>query len=145
VADLVGRHRYQLDDKGRIPLPARFRDAFSGGGRLTLGYDGCIWAFPLEAYERRADEIRSHPISDRGARDLSRMFFGNAEEMSMDKQGRMPVPASLRTRLGIGREVVVVGVHDRLEIWDGDEWDRLDEETSPSYIAGTLSPEGRQA
>jgi MraZ protein len=144
VADLVGTHRYQLDDKGRIPLPGKFRDAFARGGKLTLGYDGCVWVFPIEEYDRMAQQIRSHPVSDRGARQLARTFFGNADDVSMDKQGRMPIPTPLRQRLELGREVVVVGAGDRLEIWDGGRWNQEDEQTIPRYLDGSLSPEGRQ-
>jgi MraZ protein len=144
VAALVGTHRYQLDDKGRIPLPVRLREAFAGGGMFTLGYDRCVWAYPAAEYERRAAEFHSLSISDEGSRATSRLFFANSEELSMDKTGRMPVPSRLREKAGIGREVVVVGAYDRLEIWDRAEWERLEAEHEPAYLAGTLAPGGRQ-
>lgn len=144
MAVLVGTHQYQLDDKGRIPLPVRLREAFAGGGMFTLGVDRCVWAFPAEEFDRRAAEFHALPISDESARAMARLFFANSEELSMDKTGRMPIPSRLREKAGIGREVVVVGVHDRLEIWDRAEWQRLEAEHEPAYLAGTIAPGGRQ-
>src|SRR5438067_7864331 len=76
VAELLGQHRYQLDSKGRIALPARFRDAFSSGVFLTLGQDGCLFAYPRDEWQRRSDEVRSRPLSGQEARAYARMFFG---------------------------------------------------------------------
>ena len=138
VAELLGQHRYQLDAKGRIALPAKFRDAFAEGVFVTLGEDGCIYAFPRQEWERRRDDARSRPLSGRVARDYARMFFGNADVLSLDKQGRLIVPQKLRQQVGLTRDAVVVGVSDRLEIWSGEAWDRYEDSRVGAYVAGAL-------
>src|SRR5439155_4118178 len=114
VAELLGQHRYQLDAKGRIALPAKFREAFAGGVYLTLGQDGCLYAYRREEWERRSGEIRSAPLSGQEARDYARMFFGNADRVELDGQGRLVIPQQLRGRIGLDREAVVLGVSERL-------------------------------
>lgn len=141
VAELLGQHRYQLDPKGRIALPAKFREAMSDGVHLTLGQDGCLWAFPDEEWRRRSEQVRSAPLTGKQSRAYSRMFFGNAEAADLDRQGRLVIPQRLRTVIGLGREVVVIGVYDWLEIWPTQAWDRYDGAHSGSYVEGTLEPD----
>jgi MraZ protein len=141
VAELLGEHHYQLDPKGRISLPAKFRDAFSEGVYLTLGQDGCLFAFPRQEWERRKAEVGALPISDPKNRAYTRMFFGSAERVEVDGQGRLVLPRHLRENAHLGRDVAVVGVSDRLEIWDGEEWGRYREAHGGSYATGALVPE----
>lgn len=138
MGGLYGTHRYQLDPKGRMSLPKGFREAFARGAFLTLGYDGCVWAFPVEEWERRKEEVKSKPLNDAEGRALGRLFFGNAESLDLDAQGRMLVPQALRTQAEIARDVVVVGVDDHMEIWDGETWERYEEPHAVAYRAGTL-------
>ena len=140
MAELLGTHGYQLDPKGRISLPARFREALADGAYLTLGQDGCLFCFPRAEWEERAEEVRSSPLSDTEGRAYSRMFFGNAEPVELDSQGRLVVPQRLRNQVGIRKEVVVVGVHDRMEIWDREANGRYLESFGGAYQAGTLYP-----
>jgi MraZ protein len=141
VAELLGQHRYQLDAKGRIALPAKFREAFERGVYLTLGQDGCLFAFPEEEWRRRSDEVRSAPLSGSEARAYGRMFFGNAEGVELDAQGRLVIPQRLRNQIRLGREAVVVGVSERLEIWAADAWDRYEDSLAGAYASGALAPE----
>jgi MraZ protein len=138
VAGLLGTHRYQLDPKGRISLPKGFRGAFADGAYLTLGHDGCVFAFPSAEWEHRSGEIQSRPLNDPEGRAYARMFFGNAEAVELDAQGRMVLPQRLRTRAGIKRETVVVGVQDRMEIWDGQAWESYEAVHDSAYQAGAL-------
>ncbi len=92
MAELLGTHSYQLDPKGRVSLPGRFREAFADGTWLTVGQDGCLFAFPRAEWERRADEIGASPLSDATGRAYARMFFGGAEEAKLDSQGRLDDP-----------------------------------------------------
>ena len=138
MAGLVGTHSYQLDPKGRLSLPKGFREAFSDGANLTLGFDGCIWVFPIDEWARRSQEVKARPLSDAQGRALGRIFFGKAETVELDSQGRLLVPQRLRAKAGIGRETVAVGVDDYLEIWDGDAWKRYEEIHEVAYRAGTL-------
>jgi MraZ protein len=142
MAELLGQHRYQLDSKGRIALPAKFREAFVDGVYLTLGQDGCLYAFPQDEWRRRSDEARSRPLSGQEARAFARIFFGSAERVDLDSQGRLVIPQRLRSQAGLGREAVVVGVSERLDIWASDAWDRYEQAYAGAYTGGTLEPEG---
>ena len=141
MAELLGQHRYQLDAKGRIALPQKFRDEFADGVYLTLGQDGCLFAYPGEEWSRRSAEVRSAPLGGKEARDYARMFFGNAERADLDGQGRLVIPQSLRPRAGLTREVVVLGVGERLEIWAASVWDREEVPLIGAYVAGKLRPD----
>ena len=143
MAELLGTHSYQLDPKGRISLPARFREAFSEGAYLTLGQDGCLFCFPRAEWRRRGDEVRSRSLSDAGARAYARMFFGNAEPVELDSQGRLLVPQRLRNEVGLRKEAVVLGVMDRMEIWDREAHERYRAAHGGAYQAGTIEPGGK--
>jgi MraZ protein len=140
MADLYGQHTYQLDPKGRISLPTKMRAAFADGAYLTLGHDGCLFAFPKEEWERQRQEIRG-PLFDSDTRAYARMFFGNAEPVDLDSQGRLLVPQRLRGRAGIGRDAVVLGVGDHMEIWERDTYERYEQANLGAYQAGTLHPD----
>ena len=144
MAELLGTHSYQLDPKGRISLPARFRDALSDGAVLTLGQDGCLFCFPRAEWEERASEVRDLPLSDAESRAYARMFFGKAEAVELDAQGRLLVPQRLRNEVGIRKEAVVVGVFDRMEIWDREMHERYESGHGGAYQAGTLAPATRR-
>lgn len=143
MAELLGQHRYQLDTKGRIALPARFREAFAQGVFLTLGQDGCLFAYPIDEWQRRSAEVRGRPLSGQEARAYARMFFGSAEPVELDSQGRLVIPQRLRSLVSLGREVVVVGVSERLEIWASEAWERYEQAYAGAYSGGTLEPEAR--
>ena len=143
MAELLGQHRYQLDSKGRIALPAKFREAFADGVYLTLGQDGCLFAFPAEEWRRRGDEVRARPLSGHEARAYARMFFGSAERVDLDTQGRLVIPQRLRTAIGLAREAVVVGVSERLDIWAADAWNRYEQQYGGAYAGGTLAPDAQ--
>ena len=136
--ELIGEHRYQLDAKGRIALPRRFHEALRGGGYVTLGQDECLWLFPDGPWREQGARIARYPLSDARARRYSRMFFGKAERIEPDGQGRVVIPQRLRSELHMGREVVVVGVSDHLEIWDLAVWSRYEDDTVGSYRSGEL-------
>lgn len=140
MAELLGTHNYQLDPKGRISLPARFREAFADGAYLTLGQDGCLFCFPRAQWEERSREVRATRLADAEGRAYARMFFGNAEPVELDAQGRLVVPQRLRASVGIKKEVVAVGVMDRMEIWDSEAHGRYQDAHGGAYQAGTLLP-----
>jgi len=142
VAELLGTHSYQLDPKGRISLPSRFREAFADGAVLTLGQDGCLFCFPRAEWEVRSAEVRSLPLSDAEGRAYARMFFGKAEAVEVDSQGRLLIPQRLRSEAGIRKEAVVLGVFDRMEVWDKDAHSRYEQAHGGAYQAGTLEPRG---
>ena len=143
MAELLGTHSYQLDPKGRLSLPARFREAFADGAWLTIGQDGCLFAFPRVEWERRSDEVAASPLSDAAGRAYARLFFGASDESRIDGQGRMTIPGRLRDAVGIAKDVVVLGVRDRMEIWDREAYERYETAYAGAYQAGTLAPGGQ--
>jgi MraZ protein len=124
VAELLGTHSYSLDPKGRVSLPAKFREAFDEGLWLTMGQDRCLYCFPRVEWERRSSEVDAFALSDKDGRAFSRLFFASADEVRLDGQGRVTIPQRLREAVGIKKEVVVLGVRERMEIWDRGEYDR---------------------
>jgi MraZ protein len=141
VAELLGEHHYQMDPKGRISLPAKFREVFKAGVHLTLGQEGCLYAFGPEEWQREKERIESRALADPETRGYNRVFFGNAEHVDLDGQGRLVVPRRLREKVRLGRDVAVIGVSDRLEIWPEEEWSRYAEAQESSYQSGALTPQ----
>ena len=140
MAELLGAHHYSLDPKGRVSLPQRFREAFADGAWLTVGQDRCLYVFPRSEWERRSDEVASFPLSDNDGRAYARLFFGSSDEAKVDSQGRVTIPQRLREVIGIRKDVVVLGVRDRMEIWDRDTFERYRSAFEGAYQAGTLEP-----
>jgi MraZ protein len=143
VAELLGTHSYSLDPKGRVSLPARFREAFDEGLWLTVGQDRCLYCFPRAEWERRAAEVGAAPLSDADGRAFARLFFASADEVRLDGQGRVTIPQRLREAVGIRKDVVVLGVRDRIEIWDRAEFERYRDAHAAAYENGTLEPVSR--
>jgi MraZ protein len=139
---LLGEYEHTIDDKNRLTLPAKFRQEFADGLVVTRGLDGCLFAFRRADWGRLVESQLAtlDPLSKEGRR-LNRFFFSGAAEAELDKQGRVMLPAPLIDHAKLGREVVVAGVHDRLEIWDRVAWRKeLDEvEGSAEHVAERLA------
>ena len=120
---LLGAHEHTLDDKNRLTLPAKFRAAIAGGVVVTRGMDGCLYAYRREDWDSLVEGRLAtlDPLSKEGRR-MQRFFFSGASEVEPDRQGRVMIPAALIEHAGLGREVVVAGVLDHLEIWDRAKW-----------------------
>lgn len=118
----MGTYTPKIDEKGRLFLPAKFRDRLAEGLVITQGQENCLVVWPQEAFLEEAARAGSTPMTNRDARDYVRSFFANAEQAIPDKQGRIGIPATLRAYASLSRDVVVVGVMDRLEIWDPERW-----------------------
>ena len=118
-----GEYEHSVDDKSRLTLPAKFRDALVDGVVLTRGLDGCVDVFARADWDRRVQESLAplNPFT-KEARDLTRFFFAAAADADLDKQGRVLVPPALVKHAKLGREVVVAGARDHLEIWDRKAW-----------------------
>ena len=120
---LLGEYEHTIDDKNRLTLPAKFRQEFADGVVLTRGLDGCLFAYRRADWERLVEtRLASIDQLSKEGRRLHRHFFSGAAEAELDKQGRVMVPAALIEHAKLGRDVVVAGVHDRLEIWDRAAW-----------------------
>jgi MraZ protein len=120
---LLGEHEHTIDDKNRLTLPAKFRRAFVDGIVVTRGMDGCLYAYTRGDWEKLvASRLGTlDPLSQEGRR-LQRFFFSGAAESDLDKQGRAMIPSALIEHAKLGREVVVAGVYDHVEIWDRAAW-----------------------
>ena len=118
-----GEYEHTIDDKNRLTLPARFRDALAGGVVLTRGLDECLDVYARAAFDAMV-EAQLAPLDpfSKEARNLKRFFFAAASDAELDKQGRVLVPPALHRHAKLGREVVVAGVHDHLEIWERGAW-----------------------
>jgi MraZ protein len=120
---LLGAHDHTIDDKNRLTLPAKYREAFKDGIVVTRGLDGCLYAYRRPDWDRLV-ESRLAPLDPLSpeTRRLQRFFYAGASEAELDKQGRVMIPAPLIEHAKLGRDVVVAGVNDRLEIWDRAAW-----------------------
>jgi MraZ protein len=120
---LLGEHEHTLDDKNRLTLPARFRQAFAEGIVVTRGMDGCLFAYTPQDWNTLVQGRLAtlDPLSKEGRR-MQRFFYAGATEAELDKQGRVGIPGALLEHAKLGRDVVVAGVHDHLEIWDRAAW-----------------------
>ena len=119
----LGTHQPRLDDKGRLFLPAKFRDELAGGLVITKGQERCLYVWPVAEFERMTDPLRTAPVTSKAARDYQRVLFAGASDEVPDKQGRVTIPPQLREYAGLTRDCVVIGANTRVEIWDSSAWD----------------------
>lgn len=120
---LIGEYNHTIDEKGRIIIPAKIRDSLGENFVLTKGLDGCLFAYGKEEWENLEEKLKSLPLGSKEARSFQRYFFSGATLVSYDKQGRIVIPSKLREHATLDKEVVIVGVSKRIEIWDKDKWD----------------------
>jgi transcriptional regulator MraZ len=118
----LGTHAPRLDEKGRLFLPAKFRDELAEGLVITKGQERCLYVFPTAEFGRLTEALRSAPVTAKAVRDYSRVFFASASDEVPDKQGRITIPPPLRDYAGLTRECVVIGANTRVEIWDSQAW-----------------------
>lgn len=130
---LLGTHTPKLDDKGRVILPAKFREDLAGGIVVTRGQERCLYVFSTAEFEAMHDRIRQAPLSNKQARDFLRMFLSGASSEMPDSQNRITLPAHLRQYAGLEKELVVTGVGAHAEIWDASAWNAYLESNEESY------------
>ncbi|WP_076463769.1 division/cell wall cluster transcriptional repressor MraZ [Actinomyces mediterranea] len=118
----LGTYEPKLDDKGRVFLPAKFREDMEGGIVLTRGQEHCIYAFPAAQFDEMTKDMIRAPLSHKQARDWSRVMLSGAYKEVPDKQGRISLPADLRAYAGLDRELTVIGAGLRAEIWNSSAW-----------------------
>ena len=141
----LGTHTPRLDDKGRLILPAKYREELSEGLVLTKGQERCLYVFPESEFGRITEALRTAPVTSKSVRDYSRVFFASASDEIPDKQGRITIPPALREYAALQRDCVVIGANTRLEIWDATAWETyLDQqegafsEASEEVLPGVL-------
>jgi MraZ protein len=142
---LLGEYEHTIDDKNRLTLPAKFRRAFEDGIVVTRGLDGCLYAWTPDGWGNYRDSTlaKLQPLSKEGRR-MQRHFFSGASETAPDRQGRVSIPSALLAHAKLGRDVVVAGVNDHLEIWDRVAWRRelAEVEGSAEDVAERLAAQG---
>jgi MraZ protein len=119
---LLGTHTPKLDDKGRLILPAKFRDELSDGVVITRGQERCLYLFSAKEFATTLEKLKTAPLSVKQARDYMRVFLSGASDETPDKQGRVLVPSILREYASLTKELVIIGVGSRAEIWDAQSW-----------------------
>lgn len=119
----LGRFTHSLDSKGRVAIPARFRDVFGRDAVITRGIDRCLSVYPMSAWEPLAEKVSTLSISDPDARAFRRMVFAEAAGVEFDRQGRILIPPDLRRYAGLEGDAIVVGMHTYVEIWSPAQWE----------------------
>lgn len=118
----LGRYDHTIDTKGRLALPARYRDDLADGVVVTRGFDACLLVYPMAQWAPLAERVAALSISDPDVRALRRLLFADAADLDLDKQGRILIPAGLRDYAGLDRDAVVAGMHSFIEIWSPERW-----------------------
>lgn len=137
----IGEYRHNLDSKGRVIIPAKFREQLSLNIILTRGLDGCITVYTQDQWQTIYEQLKKLPTTKRESRMYIHMITSKAAEVSIDKQGRVLIPSSLISEANIEKECVIVGAADHFEIWSQQRWDDYYEDASESFedIAESLT------
>ncbi len=130
----IGEHQHTIDEKGRLIMPARFRDGLGESFVVTKGLDNCLWAFPRDEWAVIEGKMKSLPFTQANARAFVRFFFSGATDCTLDRQGRALIPNNLREYARLVRDVMVIGVSTRVEIWAREEWERYIQQAESSYV-----------
>ncbi len=135
----VGEYLHNVDTKGRVAIPARFRAKIERGAVLTRGMDSCLTVYPMETWERKAQALDN--IADpRKRHAVERQFFAAAFEVELDAQGRIVIPPKLRKYAGLNGEAMIVGTRDRFEIWSGERWQSYLDELAAEDLSELALP-----
>lgn len=129
----IGEYQHNVDSKGRVSLPVRFRDEISKPFYITRGMEHCLFIYDQEEWKKMDEKIRGLRLTAKVARAFSRLFYAGAMEVGLDKQGRFVIPPHLRSFAEIEKEVVLIGVSDRIEVWSKEAWDSYMGSDSMNY------------
>ncbi|MGN1330688.1 MAG: division/cell wall cluster transcriptional repressor MraZ [Clostridia bacterium] len=129
---LIGEFEHSLDAKGRLIMPAKLKSSIGENFIVTKGLDGCLFAFSLDEWKNFEEKLKSLPLSNRNSREFTRFFLSGATECEIDKQGRFLIPNNLRESANLKKEVVIIGVGTRIEIWDKEKWTTYNSEENIS-------------
>lgn len=129
----MGEYQHTIDAKGRLTMPAKFRDELGDKFVITKGLDHCLFAYSMEEWKVMTEKLKALSFTKADARAFARMFFSGATEGEMDKQNRVLIPNNLREHGGLSKDVIVVGVSTRVEIWDKEKWQAYNDAASSDY------------
>ena len=128
----IGEYEHTVDVKGRIIMPSKLRENIGEKFIITKGLDKCLFAYSKSEWANFEEKLTTLPLTNKNARDFVRFFLSGAVECEIDKQGRFLVPANLRTYANIDKEIVIIGVGTRLEIWNKESWNNYSSEENIS-------------
>ncbi len=124
----LGEYEHNMDDKGRLAVPSRFREELGEGVVITRGFDHCLMGFPRPIWELLAQQVSTLSLGQGETRKLQRLLFSGAADITLDRQGRILLPQNLREYAGLGEQVIIAGLNKHFEIWSRDRWrDELNE------------------
>ncbi|HEU5139827.1 MAG TPA: division/cell wall cluster transcriptional repressor MraZ [Bacillales bacterium] len=129
----MGEYQHNIDQKGRIIVPAKFREELGPSFVLTRGLDQCVFGYPLDEWKQLEQKLKALPFTKKDARAFTRFFFSGAVECELDKQGRVNVATPLRNYAKLEKECVIIGVSNRLELWSKPVWDEYYTESEESF------------
>lgn len=140
----MGEYQHSLDDKGRLIMPAKFREQLTAPFVISRGLDNCLFVYPEAEWHILEEKLKTLPMTSKDARAFVRFFFSGATECELDKSGRINLPQNLRDYAVLKKDVVVIGVSNRIELWSKDNWDSYLSKTADSYeeIAETMEKLG---
>ena len=138
---LIGEYEHSVDAKGRLIMPAKLREDIGDKFVVTKGLDGCLFAYSQTEWTAFEEKLKSLPISNKNARDFTRFFLSGAIECEIDKQGRFLITSNLREFAGLEKDVVIIGVNTRIEIWSKEKWNKYssDENVNVDEIAENMT------
>ena len=122
---LMGEYNHTIDAKGRVTIPAKFRNELGSHFVVTRGIECCLSAYSYERWQRIQDKLNGISMTNKAGMKLARLILGNAIECELDSMGRILITQALRSKAGLGKDAVMVGLGDRIEIWDKAKWDEL--------------------
>ena len=137
---LVGKYQNSIDAKGRMIVPAKFRDELGQKCIVSKAIDRCLEIHPMSEWERFMEKLSKLPTADPKARQLARHFYASAVEGEIDKQGRLTLPQELREYANIGKDLITVGSYEKIEVWSKEEWDSSEstKEMDPRQLAESM-------
>ena len=137
----IGEYEHSVDAKGRVIMPAKLREDIGEKFIVTKGLDGCLFAYSITEWTNFEDKLKTLPLTNKNARDFVRFFLSGAVECEIDKQGRFLIPGNLREYATLEKEIIIIGVGTRIEIWNKEEWKKYssDENISADEIAENMT------
>ncbi|MEB2278654.1 division/cell wall cluster transcriptional repressor MraZ [Lysinibacillus xylanilyticus] len=129
----MGEYQHSVDAKGRLIVPAKFRDALGETFVVTRGLDNCLFGYPMNEWRKLEEKLKDLPMTKKDTRAFARFFFSGATEVEIDKQGRINIPSTLVQHAHLVKECIVLGVSNRIEIWAKDAWETYFSESEQSF------------
>jgi len=129
----MGEYQHNIDQKGRMIVPSKFREGLGDRFVVTRGLDKCLFAYPMDEWKNIETKLKKLPLTKKDARAFTRFFFSGAVECELDKQGRINIPQTLRQYASLEKECVVIGVSERIELWSSDNWTDYVTESEESF------------